>query len=87
MQVNQPKVSAQKATTKPVDIRVRFTGMTYVATVKGEKGTTSNTINAQQAAEAMVRKLGLAPGLLQVQQNDLINPNQVVMFSHPGVQA
>ena len=40
----------------PVEIRTRFTTGTYVATVRGDKRTASNTISARQAAEAMARK-------------------------------
>ena len=35
----------------PVEIRCRYTTGTYVATVKGQKMTASNTISARHAAE------------------------------------
>lgn len=66
----------------PVEIRTRFAGMTYVATVRGEKRTASNTISARQAAEAMARKLGLDPALLRETQRDLLRSG-VELFVHP----
>ncbi len=66
-----------------VEIRTRFTGMTYMATVRGEKHTASCTIDARHAAEALARKLSLAPGLLQ-EQPDLLNPRERTTFTHPG---
>ncbi|HEJ6164827.1 TPA: hypothetical protein SL829_002156 [Pseudomonas aeruginosa] len=71
----------------PVEIRCRYTTGTYVATAKGHKGTTSNTISARQAAEAMVRKLGLAPELLVEKERDLIDPRERTTFTHPGEPA
>lgn len=68
----------------PTEIRVRYTSMTYVATVKGKKATASNTISARHAAEAMATKLGLNPAHLVEQQRDLIN--QRVTFFHPCEQ-
>jgi hypothetical protein len=67
----------------PVEIRTRFTTGTYVATVRGEKRTASNTISARQAAEAMARKLGLDPALLRETQRDLLRSG-VELFVHPG---
>ncbi|MCQ4302698.1 hypothetical protein C1170_06275 [Stutzerimonas frequens] len=67
----------------PVEIRTRFTTGTYVATVRGEKRTASNTISAWQAAEAMARKLGLDPALLRETQRDLLRDG-VELFVHPG---
>ncbi len=67
----------------PVEIRTRFTTGTYVATVRGEKRTASNTISARQAAEAMARKLGLDPALLRETQRDLLR-NGVELFVHSG---
>ncbi len=66
-----------------VEIRCRYTTGTYVATVKGQKKTASNTISARQAAEAMATKLGLNPHLLVERQRDLIDPKELVIFSHP----
>jgi hypothetical protein len=66
----------------PVEIRTRFTTGTYVATVRGEKRTASNTISARQAAEAMARKLGLDPALLRETQRDLLRSG-VELFVHP----
>lgn len=66
-----------------VEIRCRYTTGTYVATVKGQKKTASNTISARQAAEAMATKLGLNPHLLVEHQRDLIDPKELVIFSHP----
>ncbi|MCB4794217.1 hypothetical protein LGR51_06825 [Pseudomonas sp. NP21570] len=70
----------------PVEIRTRFTTGTYVATVRGDKRTASNTISARQAAEAMARKLGLDPALLRETQRDLLR-NGVELFVHPGESA
>ncbi len=67
----------------PVEIRTRFTTGTYVATVRGDKRTASNTISARQAAEAMARKLGLDPALLRETQRDLLRSG-VELFVHPG---
>lgn len=71
----------------PVEIRCRYTTGTYVATVKGQKKTASNTISARQAAEAMARKLGLDPVELVELQRDLIAPKELVTFIHPGEPA
>ncbi len=71
----------------PVEIRTRFTTGTYVATVRGDKRTASNTISARQAAEAMARKLGLDPAGLVEQQRDLIDQKDRVTFVHPGEPA
>lgn len=66
----------------PVEIRTRFTTGTYVATVRGDKRTASNTISARQAAEAMARKLGLNPAMLRETQRDLLRSG-VELFVHP----
>lgn len=66
-----------------VEIRTRFTGMTYVATVRGEKRSASNTIGARHAAEALARKLGLDPALLRETQRDLLRSGAEV-FVCPG---
>ncbi len=66
----------------PVEIRTRFTTGTYVATVRGDKRTASNTISARQAAEAMARKLGLNPAMLRETQRDLLRGG-VELFVHP----
>ena len=71
----------------PTEIRCRYTTGTYVATVKGQKKTASNTISARQAAEAMATKLGLDPAHLVEQQRDLIDPKDRVVFIHPGEPA
>lgn len=68
----------------PVEIVSRYTSNTYVARVKGYKHTASCTEGARQAAVALARKLGLDPAQLLEQRNDLLNPNQVLLFSHPG---
>ncbi len=68
----------------PVEIRCRYTTGTYVATAKGLKGTASNTISARHAAEAMAKKLGLAPELLVEKERDLIDPRERITFTHPG---
>jgi len=70
----------------PVEIHARYATNTYVARAKGHKGTASCTESARAAAAALARKLGLDPAQLQEQQNDLINPNKVMVFSHPGVR-
>lgn len=70
----------------PVEIRCRYTTGTYVATVKGQKLTASNTISARHAAEAMATKLGLDPAHLVEQQRDLIDQKDRVTFIHPGAQ-
>lgn len=69
-----------------VEIRCRYRTGTYVATVRGQKQTASNTIGAREAAVAMARKLGLDPSLLVEGQRDLLNPNELATFSHPGHQ-
>jgi len=69
----------------PVEILARYASNTYVARAKGHKGTASCTEGARAAAVALARKLGLDPALLQEQQSDLLSPNKVMMFSHPGV--
>lgn len=66
----------------PVEIRTRFTTGTYVATVRGDKRTASNTMGARWAAEAMARKLGLDPSHLVEQQRDLLRDG-VELFVHP----
>ncbi|MHB0819869.1 hypothetical protein ACYCFK_16525 [Stutzerimonas stutzeri] len=66
----------------PVEIRTRYTGMTYVATVRGEKRTASNTMGARWAAEALARKLGLDPTMLRETQRDLLRSG-VELFVHP----
>jgi len=71
----------------PTEIRCRYTTGTYVATVKGQKKTASNTISARQAADAMANKLGLDPALLVEQTRDLIDNKGAVIFSHPGEPA
>ncbi|MDA7086538.1 hypothetical protein PH586_09120 [Pseudomonas sp. SA3-5] len=68
----------------PVEILARYATNTYVARAKGHKGTASCTESARAAAAALARKLGLDPALLQEQQNDLVSPNKVMVFSHPG---
>ncbi|MTZ12816.1 hypothetical protein GNE00_03615 [Pseudomonas sp. JL972] len=70
----------------PVEIRTRFTTGAYVATVRGEKRTASNTISARHAAEAMARKLGLDPTMLRETQRDLLRSG-VELFVHPGESA
>ncbi|ASN71777.1 hypothetical protein 3S12_43 [uncultured Caudovirales phage] len=67
----------------PTEIRTRFTTGTYVATVRGDKRTASNTISARQAAEAMARKLGLDPAGLRETQRDLMRGG-VELFVHSG---
>lgn len=71
----------------PVEIRTRFTTGTYVATVRGDKRTASNTMGARWAAEALARKLGLDPSLLVEQQRDLIDGKDRMLFIHPGEPA
>lgn len=67
----------------PVDIRTRFTTGTYVATVRGDTRTASNTMGARWAAEALARKLKLDPTLLRETQRDLLRSG-VELFVHPG---
>ena len=69
-----------------VEIRCRYATGTYVATVKGEKRTASNTSSARHAAEAMAAKLGLDPAHLVEKECDLIGPKDRVVFTHPGEQ-
>lgn len=71
----------------PVEIIARYASNTYVARAKGCKQTASCTEGARQAAVALTRKLGLDPSKLQEQRNDLLNPNQVMLFSHSGEPA
>lgn len=70
-----------------VEIFCRYTTGTYVATVKGEKRTASNTISARQAAEAMAVKLGLDPAHLVEQTRDLIDQKDRVTFTYTGESA
>lgn len=51
-------------------INVRQSTGTYIAKASGQKPTASCTTGAAQAAESLVKKLGLAPGLLQVQPSE-----------------
>lgn len=74
----------RSAAAMTVEIRCRYATGTYVATVKGEKRTASNTISARHAAEAMAVKLGLDPAHLVEKQRDLIDPKDRVIFTHPG---
>lgn len=71
----------------PVEIRCRYATGTYVATVKGEKRTASNTISARHAADAMATKLGLDPAHLVEQTRDLLDPKGRITFTHPGAPA
>ena len=68
----------------PVEIRTRFTTGTYVATVRGDKRTASNTVGARWAAGALACKLELDPALLRETQRDLLRSG-VELFVHPGV--
>lgn len=68
-----------------VEIRCRYTTGTYVATMKGQKLTASNTISARQAAEALAKKLNLDPSLLVQHQREL--PTTLTTFTHPGHQS
>ncbi len=69
-----------------VEILIRYSTGTYVARVKGHKQTASCTVSALEAAKVMARKLDLDPEFLQEQQNDLLSPGKVVVFSHSGEQ-
>ncbi|MFI7864519.1 hypothetical protein [Ectopseudomonas khazarica] len=68
----------------PVEIRCRFTTGTYVATVRGQRTTASNTVSARHAAEVLATKLGLAPADLVEKERDLIDPQGQMVFLHPG---
>ncbi|HWH86322.1 MAG TPA: hypothetical protein VNV36_06060 [Pseudomonas sp.] len=46
-------------------ISVRYSAMTYVASNKEQKATASNTISAEQAAVALLRKMDFDPELLE----------------------
>jgi len=70
----------------PVEIRTRYATGTYVATVRGDKRTASNTMGARWAAEALARKLGLDPTLLRETQRDLLRSG-VELFVHPETVA
>ncbi|WP_095159157.1 hypothetical protein [Pseudomonas sp. Irchel 3E13] len=65
-----------------VEIRCRYTTGTYVAMVKGQKLTASNTVSARQAAEGLASKLNLDPSLLVQHQREL--PSTLTTFTHPG---
>lgn len=67
-----------------VEINVRFTGMTYVARVRGEKQTASNVMGARWAAEALARKLGIDPTSLREVQRDLARSAESTVFVAPG---
>ncbi|MDH0894657.1 MULTISPECIES: hypothetical protein [unclassified Pseudomonas] len=71
--------------TTPITINVRQNSFTYIAKAKGFKPSASCTAGARQAAEALARKLGLAPGVLQEQQ-DADLAYGCSRFVHPGEQ-
>lgn len=66
-----------------ITINVRQTTGTYVAKATALKPTASCTTGPRQAAEALVRKLGLAPGLIQEQPKAGLGYG-CSRFSHPG---
>lgn len=66
-----------------ITINVRQTTGTYAAKAHGHKPTATCTCGARQAAEALVSKLGLAPGLLQEQSNVELAYG-CSRFTHPG---
>jgi len=68
---------------EPVIINVReYTG-TYIAKAAGLKPTASCTAGPRHAAEPLVKKLGLAPGLIQEQSREGLAYG-CSRFAHPG---
>jgi hypothetical protein len=68
---------------EPVTIDVReYTG-TYIAKSRGLKPSASCTAGPRHAAEALAKKLGLAPGQLQEQSREGLSYGRS-RFSHPG---
>ncbi|MGY2155868.1 hypothetical protein [Pseudomonas tolaasii] len=57
----------QTDNTSSITINVRQRTGTYIAKTNGHKPTASCTTGPIQAAESLVRKIGLAPGMLQEQ--------------------
>ena len=53
-----------------ITINVRQNTGTYIAKASGHKPTASCTTGPAQAAEALAKKLGLAPGMLQEQSRE-----------------
>jgi len=68
-----------------VEIKVRYSGMTYVARVRGEKQTASNVMGARWAAEALARKLGHDPvSLIEVQRDLARSEDKVFAIPAPA---
>lgn len=66
-----------------ITINVRLGLGTYQAKVKGNKITASCTTGPLQAAESLVRKLGLAPQLLQEGSREGLDYGNSI-FEHSG---
>jgi hypothetical protein len=66
-----------------ITINVRQSTGTYIAKASGHKQSASCTSGPAQAAEALLNKLGLAPGLVQEQPREGLAYG-VSRFTHPG---
>lgn len=66
-----------------ITINVRQSNGTYIAKASGHKPSASCTAGADHAAEALAKKLGMAPGLLQEQSREGL-PYGSSRFTHPG---
>lgn len=73
----------QVNTTTPITINVRQSTGTYLAKAKGHKPSASCSTGPAQAAEALVRKLWLAPGVLQEGDREGLAYG-CYRFEHPG---
>lgn len=69
-----------------ITINVRQSTGTYIAKASGHKPSASCTTGPNHAAEALVNKLGMAPGLLQEQSKEGL-PYGSSRFTHPGTKA
>lgn len=78
-------MSHNSDTQEALKIFVRYSTGTYCARAKGRPGTASCTISARQAADAMARKLGLDPTLLQLDFSSALD-GYTGVFNHPGAQ-
>lgn len=69
-----------------ITIYVRQSTGTYIAKASGHKPSASCTAGPSHAAEALIKKLGLVPGMVQEQSNQGLAYG-CSRFTHPGEQA
>jgi len=69
-----------------ITIYVRQSTGTYIAKSSDHKPSASNTAGPANAAEALIKKLGLAPGMLQEESYEGLAYG-VSRFTHPGTKA